>query len=80
MAHDLFSQLAESDVPPAPAELDSCFSQRLNTVLLAAHLFEFAVRAFPQVLGVFLESVLHLIAFSITGRMQSDRDDTPSIP
>ena len=80
MTHDLFNQLADSDVPPVPPQLDVQVHRRLNSALLTAHLLEFAWRALPQTLGTFLGSVAHLIMFTATGRFKENLDDRPPTP
>ncbi len=74
MTHDLFEQLADSDVPPVPPELDERVHHRLNAALLTTHLVEFAWHALPQTFGTLLSAVVHLIVFTITGTMRETSD------
>ena len=77
MADPLFKQLTEIEVPPVPAGLDEQVHRRLNTTLLITHLFTFCWHALPYALGVLLGSVMYLLEFTATGRMNEDADRQP---
>lgn len=68
MAHDIFEQLAKTDVPPEPPRLDVEFKQRLNKVLLMTHLVDFTLHALPQTAFALSSSIMHLIALTLTGK------------
>jgi hypothetical protein len=68
MASDLFDQLAASDVPPAPPQLERGVHQRLNRALLVQHLFEFVLCGLPCLAAQFVPAVLAAVKFTITGR------------
>ena len=74
MTNPLFQQLAEKEIPPVPTGLDGQVHQRLNSMLLTTHLLELVWHALPYVLGVFMGSVLFLIEFTTTGRLNQKSD------
>ena len=72
MADAFFHQLAASDIPPVPDQLDEQVHRRLNTALLATHLFDFMWRALPYAFVTMLGSVVHFLAFTTTGQLKED--------
>jgi len=80
MATDFLEQLAELHVPTPPAEFDRQLHDRVNRTLLAQHLFDLAVGAFPWAMLHFARALAGLVAFSTTGRFaderKADRDKT----
>ena len=73
MSTDLFEQLAESQVPPAPEEFDGDVHQRLNRMLLSSHFVELVLYGLPFAFSHFMSAVYGLIRYSITGRFDKDR-------
>ncbi len=85
MSTDLFDQLAESPVPPPPAEFDRSVHERLNRALTIGHVVDFAVRAIPFACVEFFRAIGGLIGFTATGNFpkhaaqqhNESREDTP---
>jgi hypothetical protein len=75
MAKGLLDSLAEHGVPPVPVELDERVHQRLNRVLLAAHLVDLALGAMPYLAVHLFRGIVHLVGSTLTGRFESDRVD-----
>ncbi len=80
MAHDFFEQLAEAEVPPVPARLDSQFRRRLNQLLLVTQLFDFTLKAMPYAAGHFIASVVHLIRLTVAGPSEPGPRQEPKQP
>lgn len=70
MSTDLFEQLAESEVPPAPETLECQVHQRVNRVLLLLHIVDFVVRGLPWTALRFGRAVAALLSFTLLGRFQ----------
>ena len=68
MASDLFDQLAASDVPPAPPQLERKVHQQLNRALLAQHLWDFALGAMPWLFAQVVPAMLAVISVTLFGR------------
>ncbi len=77
MNRDLLEQLAESDVPPVPRELERSIHDRLNTLLVVGHLSDFLLRAIPHAVAHFAEAVGELAASTLGGRPPSRSSRPP---
>lgn len=77
MSKGLLEQLAERDVPPAPAELNVQVHRRLNRELLVSHLVDLAVGGVPYLAMHFLRAISEFLKATFTGRFESDRPDRP---
>jgi hypothetical protein len=69
MTDDLLERLAETDVPPAPADLDVEVHHRLNRMLLVAHLADLGLRGMMYAVTHFARGVLHLLVLTLTGKV-----------
>ncbi len=74
VSNELFQQLTARDIPSVPTQLDAQVHQRLNTALLATHLFDFTCRDLPYATVMILGSTIHFLTFTATGRIKG----TPS--
>lgn len=72
MMDDLFSQLANSPVPPPPRNLERDVHQRVNRWLLGSHLLEVVTRAAPFALGHLANGFLAVGRFTATGKFAPD--------
>lgn len=82
MSTDLFERLAETDVPPVPAELDRAVHERLNRALVVGQVLDFAVRAIPYACFHFAKAVGGWIVLTVSGefpKQPTEREDTPDI-
>lgn len=70
----LLEQLAQSEVPPPPAELDQRVHQKLNKSLVLLWILEFGLRGTLYALVHFVHAVVHFVIFSMTGR---ERETAP---
>lgn len=68
MQHDLFEQLAQTDVPPVPEQLEIALHERLNRRLLSLHVADVLLRALPLAVMHFAAAVGHLVRLTVTGR------------
>jgi len=68
MATDRFDQLAESDVPPAPPQLERTVHQRLNRALLAQHLWDFVLGAMPWLVAQIVPAMVAVVWVTLFGR------------
>lgn len=70
MASDLFEQLADLEVPPAPEadEFDRQLHQRVNRSLVTAQLVDLGVKGLPFALVHFLRALVGLLSLTLTGR------------
>jgi hypothetical protein len=68
MARDILQQLAELEVPQAPADLVQQVHDRLNERLTLLHFVEYAVKAMPAALLHFLSALTGLARFTLTGK------------
>lgn len=71
MSHDLFEQLAETDVPPVPQRLESDVHERLNRRLLSLHVAEVLLRTLPFAVAHFAAALGHLVLLTLTGKSTS---------
>ena len=74
MPQNLFDQLKQTEVPPAPTRLDRQVHQRLNRRLVWLHMFDLAFRGLPYALGHFAAAVGGLLWMSLTGRFPQTRE------
>ena len=68
MSHDLLEQLAETAVPPLPADFDRSVHQRLNKTLVVGQLIEFVGVALPYALVEFVRSIGAAALYTSSGR------------
>jgi hypothetical protein len=68
MSSDLFDQLAVSEVPPTPAQLERGVHQRLNRALLIQHLWDFALGALPWLVVRVLPAMVAVVVVTLMGR------------
>ena len=68
MSLDLLDQLARSEVPAPPPELEQGVHERLNATLVTLQVMEALLRALPYAALQFARSVLGLLVFTLTGR------------
>jgi hypothetical protein len=73
MDRDWFQQLAEVDVPPVPAHFDQDVRRRVNNTLLIVQLIELATKGFLYACGEFSRALVHLLLFSVSGKVGGDR-------
>ena len=71
MSMDLWEQLAEREVPAPPPTFERQLHGRLNKALLALHLADLLLKGMAFAIGHFAQAVLHLLAVTCTGRLQS---------
>ncbi len=79
MDDDFLQQLAEIDVPEAPDDLVQGVHDRLNVRLTVAHVVEFIVSAIPSSIAVFLDGILALARFTMSGEF-GDKPNRPHDP
>jgi hypothetical protein len=77
---DLFEQLAESPVPPPPAEFDRVVHERLNRALAIGHVVDFAVRAIPFACVEFVRAIGGLIFYTVTGNFPKHTNQHEGTP
>jgi len=75
MKFDLFEMLAEKDVPPVPADLDRHVHDRVNDSLIGIHILEFVFQAIPYALMHFVQGLIGLVGFTLSGGFPHDRVD-----
>ncbi|NIL97342.1 MAG: hypothetical protein GTO53_07070 [Planctomycetales bacterium] len=63
-----FDQLAATEIPPPPENLNEAVHQRLNRILVVLHLCDLFLRALPAVALMFTQPVLAFFKYSVTGR------------
>ena len=68
MAVDLLERLAEVEVPPPPQELDRNVHQRVNKLLLIAHLGDLALRGLLYAFMQFMRPTAHLFVLTLTAK------------
>ncbi len=71
MPIDIWDQLAESEVPMPPPQLEREVHRRLNKALLVMHLADLFLKGMLFAMGHFAQAVLHLLAVTFTGRLQA---------
>lgn len=73
MATNLFEQLSQSEVPPAPKTLEKEVHRRVNHNLIVIHLAGFALQALPLAALLFTRAVFGLLGYTITGRFHNPK-------
>ena len=68
MSHDLLEQLAETVVPPPPADFDRSVHQRLNRTLVVGQLVEFVCVALPFAVAEFVRAIGAAALYTSSGR------------
>jgi hypothetical protein len=68
MTHDLLEQLAQTGVPPLPADFDRSVHQRLNRTLFVSQLVELVCVALPCGLAEFAQAVAAAAVYTSSGR------------
>jgi hypothetical protein len=68
MNDDLLERLAETAVPPLPADFDRAVHQRLNRTLVVGHLIDFAAVALPMALVEFARAAIAAALYTLSGR------------
>lgn len=68
MTHELLEQLAETTVPPLPADFDRSVHQRLNRTLFVSQLVDFVGVAMPCGLAEFVQAVAAAAVYTSLGR------------
>ena len=71
MATDLFQSLADTPVPPPPAEFDRQVHRRLNSWLVLGQLTDLAFRGLPYVFLHFARAMVGAVLFTVTGRYET---------
>lgn len=80
MIHDLFERLADSNVPPVPADFDKHVHDRVNDTLLGVHLLEVVCQVVPYAFVQFLEGLIGLVGITLSGEFPNDRGDRQEAP
>jgi hypothetical protein len=71
MASNLFERLAESEVPPPPAQFDTQLHDRVNRTLIGTQFIDLILCGLPWALLQFARAMVGLIAFTLTGRYET---------
>jgi hypothetical protein len=77
MAHDVFEQLAESDVPPPPPQFNRQLHERVNRSLAMTQITDLALGAFPWALGQMLRALGGFVCLTVTGKFPTSRGNNP---
>ena len=72
MTSNLFERLAESDVPPPPAQFDTQLHDRVNRTLVRTQLVDLILCGLPWSFLHFARAVVGLIGFTVTGHFESN--------
>jgi hypothetical protein len=75
MANDLLQRLADSPVPPPPAEFDREVHRRLNSWLVLGQLLDLMFVGVPFVCVHFARAMMGVVVFSLTGRYETRRKE-----
>ncbi|MBI3838895.1 MAG: hypothetical protein HY288_13310 [Planctomycetia bacterium] len=70
MASNLFERLAESEVPPPPAQFDTQLHDRVNRRLIETQVVDLILCGLPWAFLHFARALVGLIAFTLTGRYE----------
>ena len=71
MSMDLWEQLAEKEVPAPPPTFERQLHGRLNKALVVLHLADLLFKGMVFAVAHFAQAVFHLLAVTLTGRLQS---------
>ena len=74
MTHDLLERLAETTVPPLPADFDRSVHQRLNRTLVVGQLVEFVCVALPCSFVEFLRAMAAAAVYTSSGRYPASEE------
>ena len=77
MDHDLLEQLADTTVPPLPADFDRSVHQRLNRTLLVGQLIEFVCLALPLALAELARATVAAAIYTLSGRYPATTKNNP---
>jgi hypothetical protein len=80
MSSDLIERLADSPVPPLPAEFERGVHERLNRALVIGQMLEFALRAIPYACIHFAKAVAGWIVLSVSGNFPKRQDQNEETP
>jgi len=72
MAFDIFDDLAESPIPPPPAEFDTLVHKRLNRRIVAGQMADLVLRGMPYALAHFAQAVAGAVRFTVFGDYKDD--------
>jgi len=72
MTNDLLERLAESEIPPLPADFDREVHDRVNDALMFAHFAEFGLRVLPYALVHMAQALIGLLTLTLSGRFPAD--------
>jgi hypothetical protein len=75
MASNLFQRLAESEVPPPPAQFDTQLHDRVNRTLVGTQLADLLLVGLPWAMLHFSRAVMGLIVLTFTGRFENNPKD-----
>ena len=76
MDHDLLEQLADTTIPPLPADFDRAVHQRLNRTLVVSQLIEFVCVALPFALAEFARATAAAALYTLSGRYPATTKNT----
>ncbi len=77
MTNDLLEQLAQSEIPPVPADFDRDVHERVNHALMLGHFAEFGLRVLPYAFVHMAQALIGFISLTLSGRFptsESTRD------
>lgn len=72
MTNDLLERLAESEIPPVPADFDREVHERVNDALMLGHFAEFGLRVLPYALVHMAQALIGLLTLTLSGRFPAD--------
>lgn len=76
MDHDLLEQLADTTVPPPPADFDRSVHLRLNRTLVVGQLVEFVAVALPMALAEFARAMAAAALYTSSGSFPPTPNNT----
>lgn len=77
MTNDLLEQLAQSEIPPVPADFDHDVHERVNDALMFGHIAEFGLRVLPYAFVHMAQALTGFFSLTLSGRFpasESTRD------
>ena len=84
MSKNLLDQLADTEIPSLPTNLNRQVHRRLNIRLMLGQFFDLMIRGLPYTFFHLAQALLGLVSFTLTGRhlnnsnSRSDSDENPS--